>query len=82
MSGKQLPTKMDALKHMAFLQQNKPKSAVMDLALETVDIIEVYWKMAKIPTQESTKGPMQKVYAAKRLRDLWMEYKVCFINVI
>ena len=81
MQGKQLPTQIDALRNIAFLQQTKKKSSIQDLALETVDTIDVYWKMGKIPTQESTKGPMRKVVAAKRLRNTWLEYQVFYYAI-
>ena len=73
-TGKKLPTILQALKHLAFLKLDNPKVSVIDLALETVDVIEVYWRMAKIPTQERTKGPKQKIYAGKRLANIWSEY--------
>ena len=73
-SGKMLPTQLQALKHIAYLKEDKPKASIIDIALETVATVEVYWKMGKIPTQEMTKGPKSKIKAAERLCNLWKKY--------
>ena len=70
-SGKMLPTQLQALKHIAYLKEDKPKASIIDIALETVATVEVYWKMGKIPTQEMTKGPKSKIKAAEHFCNLW-----------
>ena len=67
MKGKMLLTKIQALKHMAHLKEDKPNDTVKDIALETVATVEVYWRMARTPTQVMTKGPKLKIKAAERL---------------
>ena len=54
MTGKMLPTKLQALKHITYLKQAKPMNSIIDVALETVDTVEVYWRMGKVTIQEIT----------------------------
>ena len=71
MIGKMLPTKIQALKHIAYLKQDNPTDTLTDMALETVDTtMDVYWRMGKIPTQEMKRAPKFKVKAAERLANL------------
>ena len=76
MTGKKLPTEMDAMRHMAYLRQFRPKTPVYELALETCDVAAVYWKMAKIPVQELSDKKAKLYYGADRLSNLWQEYQV------
>ena len=72
-SGKMLPTQLQALSHITYLKESKPKVSIIDITLETVATIEVYWRMGKIPTQEMTKGPRSKIKALS-LCNLWKKY--------
>ena len=74
MSEKMLPTQHQALSHITYIKEGNPKASIIDIALETVDVIEVYWRMGQIPTQEMTKGQKRKIKAAERLCNLWKKY--------
>ena len=63
MTGKQLPSLLDVMKHMAYLRHTMPKTSVYDLAIQTCDIVTVYWRMAKIPVQELSDSK-NKTYCA------------------
>ena len=76
MTGKMLPTHLQALKHIAYLKQDNPMKTIINIALETVATVEVYWRMGKIPTQEMTKGDRFKIKAAERLMNLWKKYLI------
>ena len=77
MTGKQLPTVMEAMRHMAYLRLNDhPKAPVFELALETCSTISVYWNMAKIPIQEVSDRKHKMYRAADKLSNLWQEYQV------
>ena len=75
MTGKQLPSLLDVMKHMAYLRHTMPKTSVYDLAIQTCDIVTVYWRMAKIPVQELSDSKRKTYCAAYRLSQLWQEYQ-------
>ena len=75
MTGKQLPSLMDVMRHMAHLRHAFPKVSVYDLAVKTCDVVTVYWRMAKIPIQELSDSRTNTYCAAYRLSQLWQEYQ-------
>ena len=75
MTGKQLPSLLDVMKHMAYLRHTMPKISVYELAIQTCDIVTVYWRMAKIPVQELSDSKEKTYCAAYRLSKLWQEYQ-------
>ena len=75
MTGKQLPSLMEVMGHMAYLRQSNPKGPVYDLAIETCDTVCIYWRMAKIPVQELSSSKSKTYCAAYRLSQLWQEYQ-------
>ena len=77
-SGKVVTNKVQALKNIAKLKLDRPKEDGNDLALETQDTIEVYWKIGHIPTKEE--DPRSKVRAAGHLCDLCYKYLLLKTN--
>ena len=76
MTGKMLPTVLEVMRHMAFLRLDNPRAPVYQLALETCEIVSVYWNMAKIPVQELSEKKNKNYKAADKLSNLWQEYQV------
>ena len=75
MTGKQLPSLMEVMRNMASLRQALPRVSVYDLAVQTCDVVTVYWRMAKIPIQELSDSKKKTYCAANRLSQLWQEYQ-------
>ena len=69
MKGKMLPTQLQALQHMAYMKETNRSESLVDIALETVAMVEVYWRMGKIPTQEMQKvtDPRSKQLSASQI---------------
>jgi hypothetical protein len=76
MSGKQLPTQMAVMKHIAFLKKSSPNGKISDLASETCNLVSIYWKLANIPVQDFSKKKCKMYRAIERLQKLWKEYQI------
>ena len=76
MTGRQLPTVLSALKHVAYLRHIYPKRPIRGIAQDTCEVISIYWKMAKIPVQEISDTKAKFYYAADRLTKCWSQFLV------
>ena len=77
MDGKQLPTKMEVLKHFAALRRNSTvkNQSLNEDAWETLNVVSNYWRFANIPIQELSNTKSKLYRAADKLLKLWDQYQ-------